>query len=101
MFRWSNGEGRLAVHNPKRAATLRIELLRGASSEFEVLLNGSSAARFMLEAGWQRLEVELPRIIDGDAIEVLLRCAPWRPAEVAGGNDLRRLGLALRRASVI
>jgi len=100
-FRWSNGEGRLAVHNPKRAATLRIELLRGASSELEVLLNGSSAARFTLEAGWQRLEVELPRIIDGDAIEVLLRCYPWRPAEVAGGNDLRRLGLALKRASVI
>ena len=100
-FRWSNGEGRLAVHNPKRVASLRVELLRGASPDLEVFLNGTPAGKFTLQGGWQQIEVELPRIIDGDAIEVLFRCSPWRPAELGGGDDMRRLGLALRRVTVI
>jgi len=100
QFRWANGEGRLAVHNPKRDATLRLNLLKGASPELEVLVNDSPLTELALQDGWQQVEVRLPRIIDGDAIEVLLRCDPWRPADVDGGDDFRRLGIALREISI-
>ena len=100
-FRWSNGEGKLAIHNPKREATVRVEILKGASPKLSVVVNDSPLAELALRDGWQQIQVQLPRIIDGDAIEVLLRCDPWRPADVDGGDDFRRLGVAVRRASVV
>ena len=99
-FRWSNGEGRLEIHNPKRDAVLRLELLKGASPELKVVVNDSPLAELALQDGWQLVEVRLPRIIDGDAIRVQLSCKPWRPADVDGGDDFRRLGIALRQAGV-
>jgi len=101
QFRWSNGEGKLAIHNAKREATLRLDLLKGASPELKVLAEGALVAELTLQEGWQQVELRLPRIIDGDAIEVLLSCDPWRPADVDGGDDFRRLGIALRQASIV
>ncbi len=100
-FRWSNGEGKLAIHNPKREATLRLDLLKGASPELSVLVNDSPLTELALQDGWQQVEVQVPRIIDGDAIEVLLRCDLWRPADVDGGNDFRRLGVAIRKTNIV
>ncbi|MCD6326214.1 glycosyltransferase family 4 protein [bacterium] len=100
MFRWSNGQGRLRVMNPKSEAILRLQVLKGATPDITVLANGHSLGTFPLSDGWQEITAKLPRIIDGDAIDILLKTAAWRPADIAGGNDVRRLGIALREASV-
>ncbi|MBN1591646.1 MAG: glycosyltransferase family 4 protein [Candidatus Coatesbacteria bacterium] len=99
-FRWSNGDGFLVAHNPKRDSRLKIELLKGASSRLEILANGDLIGELVLKDGWQKVEIDLPRIIDGDAIEVALRCEPWRPADIDGGSDFRNLGVALRSCEV-
>lgn len=100
-FRWSNGEGKLRVHNPKREATLSLEILKGAQTpNVEILADNRPLATIELKDGWQGIELQLPRIIDGDATGVLIKSRSWRPAEVGGGDDFRRLGIAIRMVSV-
>ena len=102
FFRWSNGRGRIVVHNPKAKARLCLELLKGAGTpKLEILVNGQPIESLSLEDGWRKIDVAIPRVVDGDAVQVELRTQSWRPADVSESDDVRALGIAVRSVELL
>ena len=111
-FRYSTGEARLSLRNPRPGRDARVEIMAGnfrpvelGEIEAECLVAGETVGTIALppeKGAYRRWLVDVPgRLTGGRELELAIRAPTYNPQTDLGEDDNREIGVAVTDAAVL